>query len=263
MLKKQLSDSSIFIVGPLWVWGVPLTLLLSMGIICLSGSNHTLFFYINSWYSVTGEALWANITIFGDALVVAVLLLPWVRMKPKIVWAGFLASIVSVIVTLSLKQIFHFIQRPPGVLDHNSFNIIGPAYSHHSFPSGHTTAIFTILGVWILSRKSTALRLVLLAFASLVGISRIVVGIHWPLDILAGALIGWMSAWLGLILLKQYGLMINQSGYKILAGLLMIAAFVLLFFHNTGYTQAVWMQRGIALICITAGGYEVQRLYRK
>ncbi len=263
MLKKRLSDSSIFIAGPLWIWGFPSTILLAIGIICLSGSNHTLFFHINSWYSVTGEALWANITIFGDGLVAAVLLLPLVRRRPKIVWAGFLASILSVIVTLSLKEIFHFIRRPPGVLDNNSFNIIGHVYSHHSFPSGHTTAIFTILGVWILSEKSTALRLVLLSFASLVGISRIVVGIHWPLDILAGALIGWMSAWLGLMLLKQYGLMANPVGYKIFAGVLVIAALVLLFFYNTGYPQAVWLRRGIALICITVGGYEVQWLYKR
>ncbi|MFC1528935.1 phosphatase PAP2 family protein [Candidatus Latescibacterota bacterium] len=263
MLKKRLSDSSIYIAGQLWIWGFPFTVLLFMGIILLSGSNHSLFFRINSWYSVTGEALWANLTILGDVLVVSVLLLPWVRRRPKIVWAGLLASLISVIVTLSLKEILHFIRRPPGVLDQLSFNIIGPAYTHNSFPSGHTTAIFTILGVWILSRKSTALRLVLLAFASLVGISRVVVGIHWPLDILAGAFIGWMSAWLGLMLLRKYGLMANLVGYKIFAGILFVAALVLLFFHNTGYPQAVLLQRGIALICITVGGFEVRQLYYK
>jgi undecaprenyl-diphosphatase len=62
----------------------------------------------------------------------------------------------------------------------------------HSFPSGHTTAIFSVL-VPLMYVSAWALGL-LLPLAILVGISRIYLGLHYPSDCLAGCLIGTLTA---------------------------------------------------------------------
>lgn len=62
----------------------------------------------------------------------------------------------------------------------------------HSFPSGHTTAVFSVLvPLMFISPWAMAL---LLPVAVLVGISRIYLGLHYPSDVLAGCLIGSLTA---------------------------------------------------------------------
>ena len=64
---------------------------------------------------------------------------------------------------------------------------------HNSFPSGHTTTAFA-LAFWVfLLTRGTRYRLWgygALVLAGLVGLSRIYRGVHYPSDVLAGALIG-------------------------------------------------------------------------
>ena len=58
----------------------------------------------------------------------------------------------------------------------------------HSFPSGHATTSFAcavVLGSFL-----PRLRLPLLVLAAAVAWSRVYVGVHWPLDVLAGAVLG-------------------------------------------------------------------------
>jgi undecaprenyl-diphosphatase len=68
---------------------------------------------------------------------------------------------------------------------------ITPLYYYgwnESFPSGHTL-IFTALAVMIHDRHKT-IGVIAVIIAFLIGIARIVVGIHYPLDVAVGALLG-------------------------------------------------------------------------
>ncbi|MDF2722398.1 MAG: rane-associated phospholipid phosphatase [Paenibacillus sp.] len=58
----------------------------------------------------------------------------------------------------------------------------------HSFPSGHSTAIFSI--VVPLSEAAPLLALFLLPLALLVSLSRIYLGLHYPSDCIAGIALG-------------------------------------------------------------------------
>lgn len=57
-----------------------------------------------------------------------------------------------------------------------------------SFPSGHTL-VFTALAVVIYDRHKY-IGLLATVVALLIGLARVVVGIHWPLDIAVGGLLG-------------------------------------------------------------------------
>lgn len=58
----------------------------------------------------------------------------------------------------------------------------------HSFPSGHATTSFACATV--LAFAVPRLRLPLFALAAAIAWSRVYVGVHYPLDVLAGALLG-------------------------------------------------------------------------
>ncbi len=62
-----------------------------------------------------------------------------------------------------------------------------------SFPSGHATWFFALaFVVWYANRKWGWW---FFALSTIMGIARIYVGVHWPLDIAGGAVIGLFCAW--------------------------------------------------------------------
>ena len=66
----------------------------------------------------------------------------------------------------------------------------------HSFPSGHTTAAFATATALSLSTKKWQFIVPSYLYAGLVGYSRMRLGVHYPSDVLAGALIGIGSGYL-------------------------------------------------------------------
>lgn len=63
-----------------------------------------------------------------------------------------------------------------------------------SFPSGHTTAAFTMATNLSLSFKKWYVVVPAYTYASVVGFTRIYSGVHYPSDVLAGALLGTGSS---------------------------------------------------------------------
>lgn len=79
--------------------------------------------------------------------------------------------------------------------------IVGTRAGGHSFPSGHTSQSFflaTLLSHYFQFNLSGWL--ILYAVASLVGITRIYVGMHYPRDVLGGAVFGTFWGLLGIII---------------------------------------------------------------
>lgn len=67
-----------------------------------------------------------------------------------------------------------------------------PDQAGYSFPSMHTALTVAVAMSVLVHHRRLGLLLVL--FALLVGISRIYVGVHYPVDVLVGGLLGWAIA---------------------------------------------------------------------
>lgn len=99
--------------------------------------------------------------------------------------ASAIALTISHIPVAFVKKIFPR-KRPYLVLDH-SYVMKNPLQDH-SFPSGHTTAIFSVIIPFIL--LDWMLMFLLLPIGIIVGVSRIYLGLHFPSDVLGGSLLG-------------------------------------------------------------------------
>lgn len=83
--------------------------------------------------------------------------------------------------------------RPPVAIP--SFNACIIASDEFSFPSGHTAASFLLATLLVLSYGAIASPMFI--WAAAVGCSRVILGVHFPTDILAGASLGITIAHIG------------------------------------------------------------------
>jgi undecaprenyl-diphosphatase len=86
--------------------------------------------------------------------------------------------------------------RPCFALPPGSFRWIGQAADVGSLPSLHASNFFAMAGVAWSAGRRTGLAAVVIA--ALVALSRVYLGVHWPTDVLAGAVWGLACAWVGL-----------------------------------------------------------------
>jgi undecaprenyl-diphosphatase len=124
------------------------------------------------------------------------------RWLPHAAICGAISLVVASLVSGLLKAL---VERPrPAVADHAISPVVGTPHSP-SFPSGHTTTAFA--AAVAISIVEPRLRTPMLVIASLVGISRAYLGVHFVLDVVAGAMLGAaLGAGIGLVvraLLRQ------------------------------------------------------------
>jgi undecaprenyl-diphosphatase len=115
---------------------------------------------------------------------------PGAARKWKLACASALASSA---VALVLNQLVALAwRRPRPFAAHPGARVWGGRSHDPSFPSDHASAAFAIaFAVFAFDRRVGAL---FLAAATVLGVGRVVVGAHYPADVLAGALVGLGAA---------------------------------------------------------------------
>lgn len=108
--------------------------------------------------------------------------------RVAVVAAGFSALLALGIAHL-LADIW---ARPRPYETHPGVHLFIPPSHDTSFPSDHATAAFAIAVAILLRHRKAGW--IALALAALLSISRVAVGTHYPLDVLAGAAVGTAAA---------------------------------------------------------------------
>lgn len=238
-----------------WAWSVPVGALILLTIIYTGDANLLLFLDINQALRDVPDPIWRHITVLGDTLVMLCFLLPFIGKKPQIVWSCVLAGIITGVVVQSLKFVFA-VPRPSAILDHDIFNLVGPTLaSVYAFPSGHTATIFVLTVIISLFFRKLSLAIPLLAIATIIGVSRIAVGVHWPLDVLGGIFFAWIGSVFGLMLSVRWRWGMRLQGQRVLAIILVLNAIYTAFLHNTHYdTQQFQLFIVVLLLALSANG---------
>jgi undecaprenyl-diphosphatase len=88
--------------------------------------------------------------------------------------------------------------RPRPFEVHQDIFLTGKPLDKFSFPSGHTlhAVVFGLVAI----NYYPALSFIIMPFVSMVALSRVVLGLHYPSDVIAGALIGSLIAALSFLL---------------------------------------------------------------
>ena len=188
-------------VTPWMVMIVVLSAVLALLVLGLS-LNESGFYLLNHWGQHWPVRLWAGITLLGDSTVHVIIVAIIAFYRPRILWPALLFALLGTVVSGGLKELFDQM-RPPAVLDVSTFQIIGRPLQRGSLPSGHTVSTFGLLIVLLTCVPQVWGRGLLCLLAAVIGISRIMVGVHWPLDVAVGAALGSAVAWLCLKL-AQY-----------------------------------------------------------
>jgi undecaprenyl-diphosphatase len=106
---------------------------------------------------------------------------------------GVVAAALASIVALEVAQVIAGVwDRPRPYEGHLETHVFVATSSDPSFPSDHATVAFAI-AVSILLRNKR-LGLITIAMAMVVALSRVVVGVHYPSDVVAGAGLGTLAA---------------------------------------------------------------------
>ncbi|MBN2259703.1 MAG: phosphatase PAP2 family protein [Clostridiales bacterium] len=133
------------------------------------------------------DVFFQAMTLLGEEIFILLFftILYWTINKDLGQFIGY-SFFISLFFNTSLKEFFHM-PRPIGIENIRSLRI--STATGYSFPSGHTqavTSLFASLSIYLRKKWLTILSAIII---SLVGLSRIYLGVHWPKDVLGAIII--------------------------------------------------------------------------
>ncbi|QTH62599.1 phosphatase PAP2 family protein [Psychrosphaera ytuae] len=162
-----------------------------------------LFYWLNKWSKdpIKHASVWISKTGDGPCYLAIGILLWWFGeiTGERFFFSALMAYAFELPIYLILKNL---IKR------HRPFNKLTAFRSHispsdkFSMPSGHTAAAF-LFATLIMTFYPTFSQIAF-CWASLVGISRVFLGVHFPGDVVVGATLGVVSALLGIDIVSGF-----------------------------------------------------------
>ena len=256
----------------IYYFGFPLVGLLffSFTVLCLSDgvtSRENYWKIQLEWFARVNQFLlpqrtfFENITQLGDALILMPIISFLIIWKPQ-VWAGFFGVIpLGAFLSIGGKY-WAAMPRPGAVLDPAIYTAVGGLNNYNSLPSGHTLSIFAMMTVFILVLIPTPQNKIHLSLwglgmlvAAFIGISRVAVGVHWPLDIVAGAALGYLAGVSGVILTQRYSRWwrwLEAKEYQFVFGIIILAwsfgLFKRVIRHSDNTDIIIWISATMGLL---------------
>ncbi len=165
-------------------------------------SNVVLFVQENLRFDFLNPIM-QGITMLGDEGIVVIALSILLAVFKKTRKVGFTAGlslfIEFVIVNLTVKPL---VSRSRPYMVNELIQYITTRPSDNSFPSGHTGGSFAFASVifFMLPKK---IGIPAIIVASLIGFSRLYLGVHYPTDILAGCIIGMFTGFIAKLIVEK------------------------------------------------------------
>lgn len=103
-------------------------------------------------------------------------------------WSELTSTTITVFLAWAVSGILKLIVHAPRPFVEKGIENQFMVQSHTSFPSGHATIFFALATIIFMYSKRTGI--MLYCFAIVIATARVVAGIHYPIDVVAGALIG-------------------------------------------------------------------------
>jgi membrane-associated phospholipid phosphatase len=154
--------------------------------------------FINQYHHPAADFFFKYITHMGDGLFAALLMLFFLFIKFRYSLMQLIAFVMAGVGAQVLKRVvFPDVARPARYFE-NTYDLHFvegvKIYKNFSFPSGHTATAFALFFCLIFTTQNRSLQFLYLLLAYLVGYSRIYLSLHFLPDIIAGSLIGILSA---------------------------------------------------------------------
>jgi len=194
-------DSTTVMRTNLVPWLISGLLVLTGMVVFNSDYNQAWLLHIHA--SATGPAeLWSFLTQFGEGGAAFLLLIVAAQFAPNVSAVVIKSFLLGSVLSPLLKNLT-VVPRPMGVLDASLLHPIGaPPMGSNSMPSGHAMTIAAAISLSMYMSRHVKHRgplwIVLVLFGSLVALSRVVVGAHWPADVMVGSGLGILVALLAL-----------------------------------------------------------------
>lgn len=162
----------------------------------MMGEGAVLLWLQNSVRTPWLDAVLSFYTKLGDAGLVFLLVSVVLLLIPKTRRIGLSTLLALGIGALCTNVILkHLVARPRPWLDVAGLVPLVTEKDPNSFPSGHTCAAFAFASAGLWSFPAKWIRGMTLGLAVLMGFSRLYVGVHYPSDVLAGAVVGLFAGW--------------------------------------------------------------------
>lgn len=131
---------------------------------------------------------------FEGFLWFCLLILLFVNIKKywKMVAEAFVAAVFTRFILAEVIRTIWF--RPRPFVSLHLVPLINQSPAEASFPSGHASFYFALSTIVFHYNKKMGIFFYVASF--LIVISRVFVGVHWPSDILAGAVLGILMGWI-------------------------------------------------------------------
>lgn len=165
-------------------------------------SNIVLFVQENLRFDFLNPIM-QGITSLGDdgflPIAVCIFLLLFKKTRKVGITSSLSLLFEFIIVNLTVKKI---VGRTRPYVVNEAISYITTRPSDNSFPSGHTGCVFAVASVlFYMMPKKVGIPAMIIA--TLVGISRLYVGVHYPTDIIAGFLIGMFTGFIAKLIVEK------------------------------------------------------------
>ena len=186
------------------------------------------------------DGLFQFITMFGEEaiLIPLIAVIYWAFNKKMGEYIAY-ASLTSVLVNGAIKDIFKA-KRPIGEPGIRSLKV--ETATGYSFPSGHTQGTASFWGAIAIYLKKNYMYGISALIIVLVAISRLYLGVHYPKDVLFGAIFGILTSSIAYKLFNK----VNNK-ISLYFGTFIVFMPVLLYAHSADFIKGMGTFLGFAL----------------